>query len=193
MFWGHICYSDTPFRDVKTLLAVFMVVYALVCALFGQAMAHLVSEGAFVPVYMLSLYTLWKNDAKAWCIGLSWGYIGPLFVLLLPCRNADPRVYATAGHLHESDAAMECIYYWLTFSDGLVTFPSGSLTTSLDLGGRILESKNTPSQTGALTRSDRFFLLLCIKTVAPRKFDVFLMHPVLIARILSWVGNDSQF
>ena len=69
----------------------------------------------------MSLKSLWDNKAYVWCIGLTWGWLGPLLIMLLGvCSNASPSIY---GYPHVSNTGGNCMYHVLTFSDGLITFP----------------------------------------------------------------------
>ena len=121
MYWGYMCYSKDSMKDnLVYLLKVHGIVYFVVYMIMGQDTAHLVFTMAFLPFYCWSLQSLWKNGAKVWCVGLAWGWVGPLLVYPLLCSNADPSIY---GYPYSSDAPGQCTYYYLKFSDGLITFP----------------------------------------------------------------------
>ena len=121
MFWGYLCYSkDTLFDNIVFLLKCHAVSYAMLYFILGRDTAHMVFTAAFLPFYLMSLKSLWDHDAMVWCVGLAWGWVGPLVVVSMLCSSADPSVY---GFPYASDAGGECTYYWLTFSDGLITFP----------------------------------------------------------------------
>merc|ERR1712086_543143 len=108
-------------RDLALLLAGHAIVYVGLRAVFSPQDAHMTFSGAFLPGYAMSLYALWVNDAKVWCAGLSWGWLGPLLIAL-------------SGICPDGS---ECVYEWLFFSDNCITFPLafvGQLAVSLPTG-----------------------------------------------------------
>ncbi len=122
MYWGRLCFSSTSWpRSVGLVCASVVAFYGLLIFTLEPMNALVAYQASFLPFYFLSLRSLWANNAKIWCIGLAWGWLGPLLIVLSGmCSNADATVF---GRPFASNASGECIYSWLMFSDGLITFP----------------------------------------------------------------------
>ena len=122
MYWGHMCYSEDSLpQSVAKVYGCVFALYAVLSTTLSSESRDMAYQASFLPFYLYSLKTLWQNDAKIWCIGLSWGWLGPLVIVFSGiCSDADPSVYGTP---FVSNASGECVYDWLMLSDGCITFP----------------------------------------------------------------------
>ena len=137
MFWSHLvhAYNTPSFRRDCWLGAVWFVSYQLAC---GRAEAvgvtWLVRDAAFVPLYFVSLVTLYRKEQWVWLSGLAFGWAGPVILL-----SSGTHVYAFVDTL----AGRVPILYLF---DGFVTFPVMLIGIILagrtGLRGGIIEHEN---------------------------------------------------